>query len=104
MYRQGDVLLLPIDDMPKRVAPVKRENGRVVLAHGEATGHAHAIKDARAALFREPGTSAVFMHVAGNASVALEHEEHNAIDVPPGTYRIIRQREYSPGAFRDVAD
>ena len=104
MYRQGDVLLLPIKAMPKRVTPVQREHGRVVLAQGEATGHAHAIKNARATLFRDPGTSDVFMHVGGNASVALEHEEHDSIDVPPGLYQIIRQREYSPGTLRDVAD
>jgi hypothetical protein len=104
MYRQGDVLLVPIKAMPKDVKAVRRENGRTVLAHGEITGHAHAIKDNRAALFRDPETMNVFMYVGGERAVVLEHEEHNAIDVPPGTYQIIRQREYAPGAFRNVAD
>jgi hypothetical protein len=103
MFRQGDVLLVPIKAMPKRVTAVQRESGRAVLAHGEATGHAHAIKDSRAALFRDPDMN-VFMQVGGNASVALEHEEHDPIPVPPGSYRVIRQREYTPGASRDVAD
>ena len=47
---------------------------------------------------------ALFMHVGGDAPVALEHDEHETIQLPPGDYRIIRQREYSPEAIRNVAD
>jgi len=104
MYRQGDVLIVPIKAMPKNVKAMRRENGSAVLAHGEATGHVHAIKDVRAALFSDPRTSDVFMLIGGDAPVALEHAEHNTINVPPGTYQIVRQREYSPGAVRNVAD
>jgi hypothetical protein len=104
MYRQGDVLIVPVDAIPEGVEPIARENDRVVLAHGEATGHAHAIRGDRAALFRDPMLAAIFMHVAGDASVTLEHDEHATIDLPPGNYRIVRQREYDPRAVRDVAD
>jgi hypothetical protein len=104
MYRQGDVLIIPVASIPKSVEPVARENGRVVLAHGEATGHAHAIRDQRAALFRDPELMAVFMHVGGDSAVALEHDEHDTIEIPAGDYRVIRQREYSPEAIRNVAD
>lgn len=102
--RQGDVLIVGVKSIPKNVEPVAREQGRVILAHGEATGHAHAIKDKRAALFRDPKLAAVFMHVSGDAPVALEHDEHSEIMVPPGSYRVIRQREYQPNAIRTVAD
>ena len=104
MYRQGDVLIIPVESIPKAVEPVERENGRVVLAHGEVTGHAHAIKNKRAALFRDPKLAIIFMHVSGDASVALEHDEHETINVPPGNYQVIRQVEYSPEAIRNVAD
>jgi hypothetical protein len=104
MYRQGDVLIVPVAAMPKGVEAVARENGRVVLAHGEVTGHAHAITDERAALFRDPKLMAVFMHVSGDAPVALEHEEHATIHIPAGDYQIVRQREYSPEAIRNVGD
>ena len=104
MYRQGDVLIVPVKSIPKAIEPVEREGGRVVLAHGEVTGHAHAIKDQRAALFRDPKLAAIFMHVSGDAPVALEHDEHGTIKIPPGNYRVIRQREYSPEAIRNVAD
>jgi hypothetical protein len=104
MFRQGDVLIIPVNAMPENMKKVARENGRLILAHGEATGHAHAIKDKRAALFRDPKLAAIFMHVSGDAPVALEHDEHDTIQVPPGNYRIRRQREYSPEAIRNVAD
>jgi hypothetical protein len=104
MFRQGDVLVIPVQSMPAGLEPVAREQGRAVLAHGEATGHAHAIKSERAALFRDPKLMAVFMHVSGGAPVALEHDEHDTIEVPPGDYQVIRQREYSPEAVRNVAD
>lgn len=104
MFRQGDVLIVPIGAMPQGLEKVPREQGRVVLAHGEVTGHAHAIKDKRAALFRDPKLMAIFMHVSGDAPVALEHDEHDTIQLPPGDYQIIRQREYSPEAIRNVAD
>ena len=97
MFRQGDVLIIPIANLPAKLQKVPRENGRAVLAHGEVTGHAHAIKDQRAALFRDPKLAAIFMHVSGDSPVALEHDEHDTVQVPPGNYRIVRQREYSPG-------
>lgn len=104
MYRQGDVLIVSVSELPSDLDQVARENGRVVLAHGEATGHAHAIKDKRAALFRDPKLAAVFMHVTGDSPVALEHDEHDTIVIPPGNYQVIRQREYSPEEIRNVAD
>lgn len=104
MYRQGDVLIVPITALPTELVPVERENGRVVLAHGEVTGHAHAIKDRDVALFRDPKLAAIFMHVSADGPVVLEHDEHDTIAIPPGNYQIIRQREYSPEEIRNVAD
>ena len=42
-YRQGDVLLIPTDAIPEKAKRVTRDAGRIVLAYGEVTGHAHAI-------------------------------------------------------------
>jgi hypothetical protein len=104
MFRQGDVLIVPIGKLPAGLKPVEREHGRLVLAYGEVTGHAHAIRDKRAALFRDPKLAAIFMHVSGDGPVALDHQEHDTIHIPPGDYQIIRQREYTPDAIRNVAD
>jgi hypothetical protein len=103
MYRQGDVLIVPVDSIPGNLAPVARENGRIILAHGEATGHAHAIRAEGAALLRDAGPMAVFLTVTGE-SAALEHDGHDTIMLPPGSYRILRQREYRPEQIRYVAD
>jgi hypothetical protein len=103
-YRQGDVFIVPVSKTPEILEPIARENGRIVLAHGEVTGHAHAIKSPKAALFRDPKLAAIFLQVTGDAPVALEHEEHSTIHLPPGDYQVIRQREYSPEAIRNVAD
>ncbi len=102
LYRQGDVLIIPVEWIPEKLDPVDRENGRVVLAHGEVTGHAHAIMAEGAALFRDPKLMAVFMRVSGDAPVALEHDDHDTIMIPPGKYQVVRQREYSPGAVREA--
>ena len=103
-YRQGDVLIrrvareLPGDPKPRAIP---REKGRIVLAHGEATGHAHAIKAPKASLFEVAGK--IYLSVDGD-TVALEHEEHATVEIPEGLYEITRQREYSPQAIRNVAD
>jgi hypothetical protein len=87
---------MPFDDYPDRINPDKaRPGGRVVLAHGEATGHAHAIAAEGAALFRDARLTAFFLIVTGDP-VALAHDEHDTImiiTIPRGQYRIIRQRE-----------
>ncbi len=43
IIRQGDVLLVPISAIPPGCTDVALEGGRIVLMHGEVTGHAHAI-------------------------------------------------------------
>jgi hypothetical protein len=94
LYRQGDVLLRAISAIPVAVEPSDREAGRIILAHGEATGHAHAI-DA-------PESEAKLLTTAENqrflrlvADVDLVHEEHSSIRLPAGSYEVILQREWS---------
>ncbi|MBL1067873.1 hypothetical protein [Streptomyces sp. 7-21] len=108
MYRQGDVLIVPL--APEEVPPQTRDaheeprdgRGRMVLALGEVTGHAHAVVGP-GRLLREPGGSgAMLLELPGGGR--LVHEEHAAITLPKGWYRVIRQREYVPGAVRLVAD
>jgi hypothetical protein len=43
MLRQGDVLIRPVAKVPAGLKRVPLEGGRIVLAHGEATGHAHVV-------------------------------------------------------------
>lgn len=111
MFRQGDVLIIPLAGHapPAHAKPLAREGGRVVLAHGEVTGHAHAIGSPRAALFRDDGSNGgsngrTLLQVIGADAVQLSHEEHGTIALDPGLYEVRRQREYSPEEIRNVAD
>jgi len=102
-YRQGDVLLTEVAREPSDVRRVPREQGRLVLAHGEVTGHAHVVADPAAELVTLEGADELYLLVYGG-EVVLEHEEHDTILLPPGSYRVIRQREYTPESVRFVAD
>lgn len=102
MIRQGDVLLKPVGEIPADAKPVKRVGGRVILAEGEVTGHHHAIRDAGVGLL-EVGERR-FLSVP-ETGAALKHEEHTKIDVAPGLYEVVIQREYDDAEeWRRVAD
>ncbi len=104
-YRQGDVLLVPCDGVPAGAREQVADEGRVVLAYGEVSGHAHALDADRVRYFREDGTGQAFLHVPGTAPVDLKHEEHAPLPVAPGTYRVVRQREFMPSETpRLIAD
>lgn len=127
--RQGDVLLRPVQSMPKgpRKA-INPENGtRFVLAHGEVTGHAHAIyeytndqaaEDAIKAI-QEADASAKATEAINKAKQAryvqlwegsdgewylevskpaqMRHEEHSAPTIPAGFYRCPIQVQETTG-------
>lgn len=107
MWRQGDVMIVATNEgIPDTAIEVPREDGRVVLAHGEATGHAHAFGERHVAMFRagdDGASTAAYLRIEG-LPATLRHEEHAPIEVPAGTYRVIRQREYTPAGLRVVAD
>ena len=122
MIRQGDVLVRPTHRHVSPAATPISDNGRVILAYGEVTGHAHEVVDSRVQvaeeiadrptvtdpdpvpnqqLFEEPDGTRLLV-VKGPA--VLRHEEHGPISLAPGTYEVRRQVEYAPDAIRNVAD
>jgi hypothetical protein len=128
-FRQGDVLLTRVRGrVPKAAVAIPRDNGRVVLAYGEVTGHAHAIRDEGVALLTLDDHEAmaeaarkllasvgltkmdlrpddvVGILEVGADGAALTHDEHETHQFAEGTYVVTRQREYSPEAIRSVAD
>jgi hypothetical protein len=102
MYRQGDVLLIPVvqRDMRLKSTAIEPVNGRIILAFGEATGHHHSLKANVGCLFERDQKRYLRMDV----EAPLEHQEHAAILIPRGTYQVVIQREYSPEAIRNVQD
>jgi hypothetical protein len=104
-FRQGDVLLIAVDALPEG-ATAESRSGRIVLAEGEVTGHAHAIAEPDARSYTHGGQR----YLLTRSVAQLVHEEHGPIAVPPGTWRIVIQREYTPtpgmgaGTWRRVVD
>ena len=105
IYRQGDVLIISADAIPADATPIDRENGRVVLAHGEVTGHAHAIKlpetERHKVKYWNAGAER-FLQVMER--VALTHEEHGEIVLNEGIYRQGFQVEDFGTEVRHVTD
>ncbi len=116
MYRQGDVLLESIERLGDGVVTEER-----LLVRGEGRNHGHFIMGDSVTIYKLQenmrtnggGILTHYLQVSGTA--ILEHlftdtishtKEHLPITIPPGIYRVIRQREYNPylKAIRAVKD
>lgn len=108
-YRQGDVLLVKVDALPKGAKPADRDEAdRVVLALGEEHGHAHAFREKTVCGFKmetaegDVANRALVDYIQiGGGGAALKHElidgakaDHDQIDLPEGTYKVVQQRQY----------
>jgi len=107
-YRQGDVAIFEASSIPEDAKPVPNAiEGRIVLAYGEVTGHHHsiAVLDREAELLESQTTSDRFLRIMAASGVALTHQEHATIALPPGNYVVRQQREYvAPDIERKVMD
>lgn len=104
-YRQGDVLIREVGEIPADLQPIPLENGRVVLAHGEVTGHAHVVEgDVELLLLPDDVEELERRFLRVEAEAAVVHEEHDTVALPPGDYEVVRQREYAPERNAWVAD
>jgi hypothetical protein len=118
--RQGDVVIVRIDALPDGLIPTERDKlGRIVLAHGERSGHGHAIRDRHVTSLRMAGTGpdptgvsgGVDYLEVGGSGATLNHEyesgqiaEHHPITLPPGFYSVKLQREYQPQGIVRATD
>ena len=104
MIRQGDVLIKPVAMIPAGLAEVPREDGRLILAHGEVTGHAHVVQSQEVRMFGSltGDDGPRYIEVPNPCNVV--HDEHAPLGLDAGFYEVRRQREYSPEEIRRVAD
>ena len=99
MYRQGDVLIVSVNEFPTEVQSKLEKVKNLHLAEGEVTGHFHClVADAIAA---EHGND-IYFETFSKANVT--HDEHATIPLPAGKYKKVQQVEYTPEAYRNVAD
>jgi hypothetical protein len=111
LYAQGDILIERVEHAPARRpssppagSPVMQsvEDGSIVIAEGELTGHHHRLFGSVTlyrddALAREVPAGLYVGHVEVESPVArLEHEEHAPIILEHGIYRVRRQRQLEP--------
>lgn len=94
LYRQGDVLIREISQLPEKIRPVQSTD-RYILAEGEATGHHHSIQATDGLSVFQQKSGELVMQVE-EKSVSLKHQEHAPIEIPLGIYEVKRQREYQP--------
>ena len=98
MWRHGDVFVAKTSKIPRGA----KARPNCILAEGELTGHCHRIQESDAAILYD-FKGERFLEVTAEQAT-LVHQEHAAIELPKGTYRVWIQREYSPEEIRKVVD
>ena len=86
----------------KLIPETAKQLGHLVLAEGEATGHAHRVRGEKAALYDVGGT----MVMDAPKGATITHEEHHEQVIPPGTYdrHIVREMDHPSEEAREVID
>jgi len=110
MAAQGDFIIIRINELPTNLEVMAPENGVFVIAHSE-TGHNHVMERTHVEAFKAKNTKEVdlyemFLNVKEPTEInhLRSFDTHETLLVPPGTYKIRRQREYTPEGFRKAAD
>lgn len=105
---QGDILFIKIDSEEKGM-PIKPSlDHGIVIHHGEALGHYHAIKntdsDKVIVLLMHEKNSIKTMFIKVKEPVTVYHEEHLPITLDAGNWIARTQRETMRGIVRAVTD
>jgi len=102
-YQQGDVIIREISGkkIDKENHKISRDDNKVVLALGEATGHHHrfelsenpAVVGYRNNSWSLKNTTAQTFEIT-EGTATLYHEEHNPIKIPKGHYEVNIVKEF----------
>lgn len=110
-YRQGDIYLERIEELPAGVKPAEP-----IVARGETTGHVHEVIGADTTVFCDSAGN-LFVRVSG-PDARLEHRDaagniatgpneldlHATHPLAAGTYRLRPETVYSPEGAARAAD
>lgn len=111
--RQGDILLVRVNQLPPNLTARKRTPRGVVIAEGEATGHAHTLSAPTTIHYDAPNAASAAQQLLADVGLRVElteanapsfvevtdgdrlsHDEHGGIPIAPGAYVAIRQIEW----------
>ena len=101
--RQGDIWF-ERSSIPA-TAKQKKVDSKIVLAYGEATGHAHVVTNFDEVDMFVDANGDIFL--SSQKPITIEHNKHGTIVLDPGEYNVTRQREYDAYAVsqeRQVVD
>ncbi len=113
IYRHGDLLIRRINAIPQSAVNIPSK----VIAKGEVSGHMHKLigqATVRVLEGSENGTADTIMKRVRNGSInifpelyfsaqediELVHEEHKTLELPRGSYKVTKEREFNP--FEDL--
>lgn len=124
MYAQGDILLISVENVDGK--NVLKPNGELIVGYGESSGHSHVIdgvdvqwlvdacedintlnefalgnRDDNPELYVDVPHGGQVQHKANGRVIEYDHLP---IDIPAGTYRVVRQRMATADSFRPVWD
>ena len=112
VFAQGDILFVRAS-IPAEAEPMKP--GRITLALGEASGHAHVIDDpvevVQGYTMKDAGNAVrTFLRVVSEAGAEVKHVhgtsltgEHDTVRLPPGDWERLEQATWA-GEARRAAD
>ena len=90
-YRQGDILIEDVDQLPADAKPQTRLR-RLVVAQGEATGHHHVLLPRRKHMDWWQNTAGD-LYVRSAEAGRLVHNEHGAIEILTDSPFIVCRRQ-----------
>jgi len=113
MYRHGDLLITRINAVPQNAINISSK----IIAEGEISGHKHMLvgpatvrilpgRDADNMIIDRVESGDVSInripefYFSASEDVKLMHEEHKMLDLPSGSYKVTKEREFNP--FEDL--
>ena len=108
MYRHGDLLITRINAVPQSAINISSK----IIAEGEVSGHKHKLVGqaivrllpGREASGVENGDISINripeLYFSASEDVKLMHEEHKTLELPMGSYKVTKEREFNP--FEDL--
>ena len=101
--RQGEVLLVPVAELPKG-AKAEKTKGAVMLSRGSSSQHEHTIV-AKSYSIGDGAAAQRFVVLAKPATLTCSDAvRHGPIEVAAGTYEVVLHQEFAGDVARTVAD